>query len=137
VDPVVVVVVTVMSLNEAVVIEGVVTVVVVVVALWRVAVSTGVGADAVQATGKKLLHARKFVVNAATPNAVQLPATQALVPLTPPKQPTKALDKTVSMGFAAVYGTKPDKMHMISASSPCAGSKIVIPKEAQVASIAF
>src|ERR1044071_6095161 len=67
----VVVVVTLMSLKTSVEIEGTVIVVVVVVALCSVAVIAGVGAVAVQATGKKLLHARSMVVNGITPKAVQ------------------------------------------------------------------
>lgn len=97
--------------------EKVVTVRVVVVAPCKVAVMAGVGGGDVQATGNKLLHARRKVVKGVTPKAVQLPATQALVPEVP-KQPTSTLDNTVSMGSWAVYGCSPRSRQARLASSP-------------------
>lgn len=88
------------------VMEKVVSVAVVVVAPCRVAVMTGVGGGAVQATGKRLLHARRNVEKGTTPKAVQLPATQALVPTTP-RQSSRAVARTEFMGSATVYGCRP------------------------------
>lgn len=96
----------------------------------------GVGGWAVHATGKKLSHARRNVVNGSTPKAVQLPATHALVP-EKPRQPCSTLPSTVSMGLTAVYGCRPSRRQARSASSPWYGSSRVMPREEQTASADF